>query len=405
MIDQTKPEKVSLAFISLMAVLMSFTAISIDAMLPALGQIGEDLGIQNPNNTQHIISSLFVGLAIGVLFFGPFADSFGRKKAVYLGISIFLGGCMASIFTTNFETMLLGRALQGFGAASCRIAAMCMIRDRFKGNAMARVMSFIMIIFILSPALAPSLGQIVLLFAHWRVIFVVMLLIGVIAVTWLAFGQKETLKPENRRPFKIKPILHAAHETLTNKIARGYMIASGIIFGAFIGYLNSAQQILQVQYELGEAFAVVFGFLALALGIASFANSKWVYRYGMEKICQTSLLVIVGVTTVFLPISLLLNGHPPLILLIAYLLVVFFCFGLLFGNFSTMAIQPLGHIAGAANSVIGCSQTLLSASLGATIGYFYNGTINPLIIGFLILGIWAFILVIRITKHSKAQPA
>jgi DHA1 family bicyclomycin/chloramphenicol resistance-like MFS transporter len=401
--DQEQAEKIPLSFIALMAVLMSLTAISIDAMLPALGQIGEDLAVQNPNDVQLVISSLFVGLAIGILFFGPFADSFGRKKAIYLGISIFLFGCIASIFSNSFEIMLLGRVLQGFGTASCRIATMCMIRDKFEGNAMARIMSFIMIIFILSPALAPSLGQVILLFAHWRVIFIVMFFIGISSVAWLAIRQEETLKPENRHPFKIRPILHAVHETVNNKISRGYTIASGIIFGAFVGYLNSAQQILQEQYALGGAFAVVFGFLALALGIASFANSRWVYKYGMEKICHTSLLVMVGATTIFLPISLFFNGNPPLILLIIYLLIVFFCCGLLFGNFNTMAIHPLGHIAGAASSVIGCIQTLLSASLGATIGYLYNGTINPLIIGFFILGIWSFLLVSRLGKSQQIQ--
>ncbi|MFL2840567.1 MAG: multidrug effflux MFS transporter [Pseudohongiellaceae bacterium] len=403
MSNQSKPEKIALPFITLMAVLMSLTALSIDVMLPALSQMGEDLEVHNPNDVQLIISSLFIGLAIGVMFFGPFSDSFGRKKAIYLGISIFLCGCAASIFSINFEFMLIGRVLQGFGAASCRIAAMCMIRDRFEGNAMARVMSFILIIFILIPALAPSLGQMILLFANWRVIFIVMFLIGIVSVTWVAFGQEETLKPEKRLPFKIKPIVNAIIETITNKVSRGYIIASGLIFGAFVGYLNSSQQILQEQYELGEAFAIVFGFLALAIGIASYANSRWVYKYGMEKICHTSLLVMVGITTIFLPISLLLNGHPPLILLIIYLLVVFFCCGLLFANFSTMAIHPLGHIAGAANSVIGAIQILLSVVLGGTIGYFYNGTINPLIIGFFILGIWSFLLVAGLTKTSRIK--
>lgn len=324
---------------------------------------------------------------------------------MYLGIGIFLLGCVASVFATSFEIMLFGRVLQGFGTAACRTSTMCMIRDRFEGNAMARVMSFIMIIFILSPALAPSLGQIVLLFAHWRMIFVVMFIIGIIAVTWLAFGQEETLAPENRLPFRAKPIIHAVIETLTNKVTRGYTIASGLIFGAFIGYLNSAQQILQEQYELGGAFAIVFGFLALSIGIASFANSRWVYKYGMKRICHWALVVMVGITTVFLPISLLLSGHPPLIMLISYLLIVFFCCGLVFGNFTTMALHPLGHIAGAANSVIGCTQTLLSGSLGGIIGYFYNGTINPMIIGFFILGIWSFALVIGLTKTTSIQPA
>ncbi len=403
--QQEQPEKVSLSFIALMAVLMSLTAISIDAMMPALGQIGEDLAIQNPNDVQFIISSLFIGLAIGILFFGPFADSFGRKKTVYLGIGIFLCGCLASIFSNSFEIMLFGRVLQGFGTASCRIATMCMIRDKFEGNAMARIMSFIMIIFILSPALAPSLGQIILLFAHWRVIFIVMFFIGIGSFIWLAVAQEETLRPENRHPFRIKPIIHAVHETLNNRVARGYTIASGVIFGAFVGYLNSAQQILQEQYALGGSFAIVFGFLALSIGIASFANSRWVYQFGMERICHTSLLVMVGATSVFLPISLFFGGNPPLFLLLLYFSVVFFCCGLMFGNFNTMAIHPLGHIAGAASSVIGCIQTLLSASLGATIGYLYNGTVNPLITGFFILGIWSFLLVSRLSKSQQIQAA
>ncbi len=405
MTEKNQSEKSPSSFIVLMAFLMSLTAISIDTILPALGQIGEDLAVQNPNDIQLVISTLFIGLALGILFFGPFADSFGRKKTIYLGIGIFLCGCLASIFSSSFEIMLLGRVLQGFGTASCRIATMCMIRDKFEGNAMARIMSFIMIIFILSPALAPSLGQIILLFAHWRVIFIVMFLIGIGCLIWLALGQEETLKAENRHPFKIKPIIQAAHETLNNKIARGYTIASGLIFGAFVGYLNSAQQILQEQYALGEAFAIVFGFLALGLGIASFANSRWVYKFGMEKICHTSLLVMVTATTLFFPISLYFEGNPPLVLLIIYFLVVFFCAGLLFGNFNTMAIHPLGHIAGAASSVIGFIQTLLSAGFGATIGYLYNGTVNPLIIGFFILGICSFLLVSRLSKSQQIQAA
>ncbi len=388
-----------------MAVLMSFVALSIDAMLPALSQIGQDLSVANPNDVQLIISSLFVGLALGIIFFGPFADSYGRKLTIYVGIGIFLLGCLASIFSTNFETMLVGRFFQGLGAASCRVATMCMIRDKFEGNAMARIMSFIMIIFILSPALAPSVGQLVLIFANWRAIFILMFVVGVAGVSWLALGQEETLAPEKRHPFRIKPIANAFLETVKNRTARGYTIASGIIFGAFVGYLNSAQQILQEQYALGDAFALVFGFLALAIGIASYANSRWVYRFGMERICRSSLTVMVGATVIFLPFSLLFGGHPPLILLIMYLFIAFFCCGLLFGNFNTMAIHPLGHIAGAASSVIGCLQTLLSASLGAFVGYLYNGTVNPLIIGFLIFSLSSLVLVFRLTPIPHIQEA
>ncbi|MAM71565.1 MAG: Bcr/CflA family drug resistance efflux transporter [Gammaproteobacteria bacterium] len=402
---QRSPQQIKLSFVAMMAVLMSFIALSIDAMMPALGQIGSDLNVENPNDVQFVISFIFIGLALGIMFFGPFADSFGRKNAIYLGIGIFMIGCLASIFSTSFEIMLAGRVLQGFGASSCRVSTMCMIRDKYEGNAMAKVMSFIMIIFILSPALAPSLGQLVLFVASWRAIFIMMFIVGIAAVTWLALGQEETLAIEKRRPFRFAPILLAIKETLNNRIARGYTIASGLIFGAFVGYLNSAQQILQEQYALGDAFALAFGFLALSIGLASFGNSRWVYRYGMERICRQSLIVLVGISSVFLPLCLMFSGHPPLVMLMAYLFVAFFCCGLLFGNFNTMALHPLGHIAGAASSVIGSIQTLLSAGLGAFVGSRYNGTVTPLIMAFFILAIWSLFLVFRLTMQPELQES
>jgi DHA1 family bicyclomycin/chloramphenicol resistance-like MFS transporter len=396
---QNQQDQIKLSFVVLMAVMMSFNALSIDAIMPALGQIGADLSIQNPNDVQYIIAFVFIGLAVGILFFGPFADSFGRKNAIYLGMGIFLIGCLTSIFANSFNFMLAGRILQGMGAASCRVATMCMIRDKFEGNAMAKVMSFIMIIFILSPALAPSLGQIVLFFASWRSIFVMMFFIGAAGVIWLAIGQEETLAIEKRRPFGFKPILEAVKETLCNRVARGYTIASGLIFGAFVAYLNLAQQILQEQYMLGKAFSLTFGFLALGIGLAAFANTRWVYRYGMEFICKSSLIIMVGISIIFLPVSLFFNGHPPLMLLMLFLFIAFFCCGLVFGNFNTMAIHPVGHIAGSASSVIGFLQTLLSAGLGALISSRYQGTINPLILSFLVFGALSLILVFRLSNY------
>ncbi len=390
-------------FIALMAILMSFVALAIDAMLPALAQIGQDLNVHNANDVQLVISTIFLGMGLGLVFFGPFSDSFGRKPAIYLGMGIFMIGCLASIFSTTFEVMIAGRLLQGLGAASCRVITLAMIRDRFEGNTMAKVMSLIMIIFILIPALAPSIGQGILLFASWRSIFVFMLGLGIVSVLWLALKQPETLSKGDRLPFSLKIILNGIIETIKNRISRNYTIASGLIFGAFVGYLSSAQQILQEQYQLGDKFAFVFGFLALAIGLASFANSKWVDKYGMEALCKQALIVLVAIALVFLPICYYLSGHPSLLALMVYLIITFFCFGILLGNFNTLAIQPLGHIAGVANSVISSLQTLLSVGLGGFIGYSYDGTVLPLTVGFFILGICSLILVLRLTKVKKVK--
>jgi len=390
MTSTSKPTK---GFISLMAILMSFVALAIDSMLPALPHIGRDLQVQNPNSIQLVISSVFLGMGFGLMIFGPLSDSYGRKPAIYLGMCIFLIGCVASIFSTSFEIMILGRLLQGAGAASCRVVTLAMIRDKYSGNAMAKVMSLVMIIFILVPALAPTIGQAILQAASWRTIFVFMFVTGILGVLWLALGQEETLTRDKRVAFSLGTVAQGIKETLLNPISRSYTLASGFVFGAFIGYLSSAQQILQVQYQLGEKFVFAFGALALSIGAASFTNSRLVDRYGMVRLCQASLVVIVALAGLFLLVTFAYHGHPPLQTLLTYLLLTFFCFGILFGNFNALAIQPLGHIAGVANSVISALQTLLSVAVGSLVSYNYNGTIFPLISGFFVLGTCALLLV------------
>ncbi len=389
------------SFVALMAFFMSFVALSIDAMLPALGQIAQDLQVANPNDVQLVISSIFLGMGLGLVFFGPLSDSYGRKIAIYLGMAVFMVGCVASILASTFEVMLFGRLLQGLGGAACRVVTLAMIRDRFEGNLMAKVMSFIMIIFILVPALAPSIGQLILYVADWRGIFVFMLILSVLSLVWLFLGQEETLAVERRRPFSLLAIAAGIRETVTNRLARGYTVVAGLIFGAFIGYLSSSQQILQVQYALGDTFALVFGCLALTIGFSSFANSRWVDRVGMEVLCRRALTILVGISALFLPISLFYQGHPPLAMFLVFLSSSFFCFGILFGNFNTLAVQSLGHIAGVANSVIGSLQTLISVILGGVIGSYYNGTVLPLVSGFFILGLCSLVMLIRLLRQDS----
>jgi len=386
-----------------MAILMSLVALSIDAILPALRQIGQDLNVQHANDVQLIISSVFLGMSLGLMFFGPYSDSYGRKPAIYLGMVIFFGGCLASIFAESFQIMIVGRFLQGLGAASCRVCTLAMIRDRFEGNKMAKIMSQIMIIFVFVPALAPSIGQGFLFIANWRSIFIFMLALGIVSVLWLALKQAETLDKKKRLPFSIKTIANGIVETIKNKTSRGYTLASGLIFGAFVGYLSSAQQILQEQYQLGSQFSIFFGFLALSIGLASFANSKWVDIIGMESLCKRALMILVGTAMVFIPICYYLKGHPPLSILMTYLVITFFCIGILFGNFNSLAIQPLGHIAGVANSVISSLQTLISVGLGGFIAYSYDGTVLPLIIGFFMLGLGSLIIVFQTSKKREAK--
>ena len=364
---------------------MSLTALSIDAMLPALAQIGSELNVQDGNERQLVISTIFLGLAVGQLFFGPLSDSVGRKPAIYAGLLLFIAGALLSLLSTTFGVLLLGRLLQGAGISAPRAVTLALVRDQYAGRAMARVMSFVMTVFILVPMIAPALGQAILSVAGWRTIFASFALIALLLLLWFALRMPETLAAEQRRPLSGRRILAATREIVGTRTALGYTLTAGLVSGAFIGYLNSAQQLFQEQYALGSRFPLYFAFLSSAVGLATVLNSRLVLRYGMRLLVNGALVGIVGLSIVALGMALLTAGLPPLWLLMAYLLLVFFGIGILFGNMNSLAMEPLGHIAGIGAAIVGALSTLISVLLGTLIGQSYNGTILPLVAGMAIL--------------------
>ena len=390
-------------FVTLMALMTSLVALSIDAMLPALPQIGAELGVQRANDNQLVVSLLLLGLGIGQMIYGPLSDSTGRKPAVYAGFGLFMVGCLLSLFATSFQMMLAGRILQGVGVAGPRIVTVALIRDQYEGRAMARVMSFVMAVFILVPVVAPALGQAILIVADWRAIFGLFLVLAVVALVWFAVRQPETLLPERRIPFSLGRIGRAIREVCLNRVAFGYTLAAGLTSGAFIGYLNSAQQIFEGQYALGQRFPIYFAVLALAIGVASFLNARLVMRFGTRPLSRRASIFLSGLSVLFWLLAYPLAGHPPLWTFMGYMLLTFFCVGILFGNLNAMAMEPLGHIAGVGAAVVGALSTLLSVALGTAIGQSYNGTILPLVGGFAILG-GAAILVMRWADAKQPLP-
>jgi DHA1 family bicyclomycin/chloramphenicol resistance-like MFS transporter len=383
--------------------MIALVALSIDTVLPALPQIGQDLGVQRANHNQLIISLLFLGLAVGQLLYGPLSDSTGRKPAIYAGFGLLIIGCLLSLSATSFPMILAGRVLQGVGVAGPRVVTVALVRDQYKGRAMAQVMSFVMAVFILVPIIAPAFGQAILLFAGWRAIFGAYLGLALLVLAWFAFRQPETLEPKRRLPFSLGRIVMGVREVLATRIAIGYTMAAGLIFGAFLGYLNSAQQIFQEQYGLGKLFPLYFGALAVSLGCASVLNTRLVMRYGMRRLTTWSSLTIGTLCTAFFAVAYVHAGHPPLWVLMAFFLTVFFCVGLLFGNLNAVAMEPLGHIAGVGAAVVGALTTTISLPLGILIGQSYNGTVLPLVGGFAILSL-ASAVVMRWAEHKSSVP-
>jgi DHA1 family bicyclomycin/chloramphenicol resistance-like MFS transporter len=389
-----------LEFIALLAMMISLVAMSIDTMIPALSQIGRDLAVQRANSTQLIISLFIFGIAAGQMVYGPLSDRTGRRAAVFAGFGLFIIGCFLSLLAVDFSMMLAGRIIQGFGLAGPRVVAMAIIRDQYEGRAMARVMSFIMAVFIIVPAVAPALGQVILIFAGWRAIFGAFLALSLTVMIWFAARQPETLPPEHRMRFTLRQTVSVFLEICSIRPALGNTVAAGFIFGAFQGYLNSAQQIFQVQYHRGVWSPFYYAVLALSIGGASLLNSRLVMRSGMRSLTRRASWILGWISILFLGVASILNGHPPLWGLMMYLIVSFFCFGLLFGNLNALAMRPLGHIAGSGAAMVGSFSILLAVPLGIVIGQAYNGTILPLVGGFAVLGIAAAIVI----RQSEIQP-
>ncbi len=384
---------------------MSLVALAIDSMLPALGTIANDLGARAPNDRQLVLTLFFGGLTAGQLVYGPLADAVGRKRAMVLGLSVLALGSLVCFFATSFPMVLAGRVVQGLGAAGPRIVALAVIRDLYAGREMARIMSFVTAVFILVPIVAPSMGQGVLLLGSWRAIFAVLGSASAIVLVWFLLRQEETLSPGRRTPLSARGVARVLLEILKTRQTIRYTVAAGLVFAALIAYLATAQQIFGEIYQLGTAFPLYFAALAASLGVASIVNGRLVIRFGMHALSGGALRVSVAVSAAFLGIALATGGHPPLWAFMSYMLVVFFCNGLLFGNFNALAMEPLGHVAGSAASVVGSLTSLVSTAIGTPIGRAYDGTVVPLVAGLFLMTLAALIVTSVGVPSVAAPPA
>lgn len=378
-------------FILLVALLTALVAMSIDTMLPAIGQIAAQFGVTEPNQRQYIITIFFAGMTVGTLIYGPVSDSTGRKPAIYAGIVIYLAGSLLCLLSTSFPMILAGRFLQGLGAAGPRIVAMAMVRDGQGGAAMARIMSFVMTVFMLVPILAPSIGQLVLFVASWRMIFLGFIAIAVLAAAILYFRQEETLPEDRRAPFQVATLMAAACEFFRHPQAWGYTLAVGCVFASFTAYLGTSQQIFAEQYAQGDLFALWFGGFAVAIAIAMMVNARLVVRLGMRKLTKWALRGSILASAIFFVVSLLTRGEPPLWSLGLYLFITFFFSGILFGNYNAMAMEPVGRIAGMAAAISGSLSTLVAIVIGTWLGQLYNQSVIPLVAGYFTMGLAALV--------------
>lgn len=372
-------------FALLMALLMSIVSFSIDAILPALGYVGQAFAVSEANQVQWVITFIFAGMTIGQLIAGPLSDAIGRKRILFSGILIYFMGSALCYFTQSFELFLLGRFIQGLGVSGPYVASISVVRDKYSGEQMAKVMSIIMMVFMVAPAVAPSIGQLVIYVAGWREIFLMYIIYALVVGAWIALRLEETLAPAQRIPMQLKAFQHGFSEVVRNRTTMSYLLCTGLCFGGFIGYLGTSQQIFMQQFgKSGQTFSLYFALLAALMGVSSFANSRFVARFGMRQICMYSMLSITLVSLVFLVVQY--SGvQPTFWMFMVYACVLFFFFGCMFGNLNAIAMEPMGHVAGMASAIIGASASILSLILATVIGQLYNNTLIPLTWGFVIL--------------------
>ncbi|WP_082008876.1 multidrug effflux MFS transporter [Leisingera sp. ANG-DT] len=393
-------------FIALIAMMFATIALSIDAMLPALPEIGQTLSPDNINRAQLVLTSFVLGMGLGTFFTGPLSDAFGRKPMVAAGCALYVLAALTAWLSPSLEVLLISRVLMGIGAAGPRIVGVAVVRDLYSGREMARLMSIAMMIFMIVPAIAPLMGAGIIALSGWRAIFLLFALFAAIIVLWTSLRLPETLAVNDRRAFRAPLLMAAVKEMLTHPTVRLSIMVQTLCLGMLFTMLTMVQPVYDIIFGRADSFPLWFGLVAVISGTASLLNAAIVVRIGMRRIVTVSLAAQILITGAMLLISGWSLPDPWMFgLFVAWQASVFFMVGTTVGNLNAMAMEPMGHIAGMAASVIGAISTVLAAAVAAPVGLLFDGSLVPLAAGLLIMACIAFLLMLQMAKAEARLPA
>ena len=390
-------------FVAIVASIIALNPLALDMMLPALPNIGASFKIADGNYLQSVLSTFLFGFGIGQFVIGPLSDRFGRRSILLGGMVLYGLASLLALVAPSFEWLLVARALQGLGTSATRVIATSIVRDCYAGRRMASVMSLVMMIFVAVPIIAPSFGQAIMMMAQWRGIFIVLMAYGVLALAWSALRLPETLPVSERKPLTPRQVLSSFRQTLTTRQTLGYALAAGGVQGTLFGYVFSSEQVFTEIYHLGHYFPLAFATIAIGIALAGFLNSRLVIRLGMRVISHTALVVYALVAALMLLAAA--TDMLPLALYMALSSVALFTFGLMMSNFTALAMEPQGHIAGTASSLYGSITTLVGIGVGITLGQLYNGTLLPFAIGSLVCTLASVVIVLVTERGRMFKPS
>lgn len=387
-----------LEFIALMALISAVTAFSVDSMLPALDLMREEFQPENPNRPQLVLATFALGLGLGTIFSGPLSDWLGRNKTITLGFGVYILASIVSALSTSLDMLLIARFVMGIGASAPRIASVALVRDLYSGREMARIVSFVMMVFMIVPAAAPALGEVIMNLGSWRYIFYAFVLFGLLTAGWLNLRQPETLPVEMRKPLTVKSLWHGICDVLSSRQVRLCAVAMMLGFGQMFSLLMSSQQIFSQTYGEGERFTMWFAIMALLSIMGTLINARYVVRVGMRYIINVAYAAQTLISALFL-VGLLTGTIPS-----ALAFPVFFIWavslmsmsGLTFGNLNALAMQSKGEIAGTTASVVSAISTLGGGVIAMIVGMSYNGTVIPIVLATMLCSGSALLIVKRL---------
>lgn len=399
------PRRLSPAeFVAIIAMCFASVAVAVDGMLPAMPQIAQELSPEAPNRVPLIIMTFVLGMGIGTLFVGPLSDAFGRKRVIAAGAVVFCAAAVWAMRTQDLEMLLAARMVMGLGAAAPRVVSLAVLRDLYAGREMARMTSFVMMVFTLVPAVAPLMGSMVLAVADWRAIFLAFILFSALSNGWLMLRQPETLPPDRRIPIQRKPLMTSLRTVLANRVVRQAMAVLACIFGALFATLGSIQPIFAVTFDRADSFPLWFALIAVAGGTSSLINAMLVVRLGMRRMVSAMLVVQVGLSSLMAVLSL--GGLWPdavhFAAVVVWLASMFFMIGITVGNVNAIALEPMGRMAGMAASVTSAISTVGGALLAVPIALAFDGTPGPLAAGSALMCAVALAIMMRMDRGGQS---
>lgn len=389
-------------FVAMTAALMAMNAAAVDIMLPSLGEIGQFFKLTDPNDEQYVVVLYMMGFGVSQLVWGPMTDRYGRRPILWFTLAGYSLASLGCVFAPTFGMLLAARMLQGGFAGASRVIAVAAVRDLYDGRRMAQVMSLAMMVFMAAPIVAPSIGQFILGFAGWHAIFWVLVAFGVVMFVWCGLRLPETLPIEKQTPLNLPSITKAYGTVVTTRETLGYMIASGLVFGALFSYVSSSEQVFTEVFHMGGTFPLWFAGVAFTMSAANLVNSRLVVKLGMRKLSHAGLIAFIAISGVHAVIAVL--GADTFPIFYGLLLALFFTIGLQGPNYNAIMMEPLGALAGSGSAVAGFVTSFGSAAIGGLIAHAYNGTTAPIFIGQLCLGLAALSSVLVTERGKLMRP-